>query len=339
MLRIGSFADMGRKLRIEYPGAIYHVMNRGDRREAIFHDDDDRLVFLETLEEACEKTGWQVHALCLMSNHFHLVPETPQANLVDGMKWFLGTYTKRFNRRHQMFGHLFSGRYKALIVDGSGSGYLRTACDYVHLNPQRAGLLAPDQKLSAYRWSSYAEYLKSPGRRKRWLRVDRLFGEVGIPKDSPAGRREFERRMELRRLESDPEQWKQLRRGWCVGDDTFRKELLERIDQRHGPNHYGDDRHESAQARAERIVLEELQRLGWSEQTLAQTRKGHPSKLGVALRLRRETTMTLIWIAERLRMGTRTHVAHLLYWHSRRCESDRMSTGAVIRQEVYNTRN
>ena len=94
-----------------------------------------------TLGEACGKTGWQVHALCLMPNHFHLVVETPQANLVAGMKWLLGTYTGRFNRRHKLFGHLFSGRYKALIVDGSGNGYLKTVCDYVHLNPARAKLL------------------------------------------------------------------------------------------------------------------------------------------------------------------------------------------------------
>jgi len=97
------------------------VMNRGDRRNAIFEDDEDRQRFWETLGEACAKTDWQVHALCLMDNHFHLVVETPNANLVAGMKWFLGTYTSRFNRRHKEFGHLFSGRYKALIVDGNGA--------------------------------------------------------------------------------------------------------------------------------------------------------------------------------------------------------------------------
>jgi putative transposase len=214
---------MARKLRVEYPGAVYHVMNRGDRREPIFMDDKDRQDFLATLGQACKKTGWQVHAFCLMPNHFHLVLETPQANLVAGMKWLLGTFTGRFNRRHKLFGHLFSGRYKALIVDGNGDGYLRTVCDYVHLNPVRAKMLAQNQKLFAYRWSSCRDYLKPARKRLCWLRVDRLLGEHGIPGDTKAGRGEFARRMEIRRaMEDDPAQLKKLRRGWCLGDEQFR---------------------------------------------------------------------------------------------------------------------
>jgi REP element-mobilizing transposase RayT len=183
-----KLAAMSRKLRIQYGGAIYHVMNRGDHQEAIFRSRQDRQLFLKTLGQACAKTDWQVHAWCLMSNHFHLVVETPKPNLVDGMKWLLGTYTARFNRRHKLFGHLFSGRYKALFVDGSGNGYLKTACDYVHLNPVRARLLSGRQKLSEFSWSSYPEYLKASGARPNWLRVDRLLGEHGILKDSAAGR-------------------------------------------------------------------------------------------------------------------------------------------------------
>src|SRR5204863_3777397 len=104
------------------------------------------------------------------------------------MQWFLGTYTARFNRRHRLFGHLFSGRYKSLIVDGSGNGYLRTVCHYVHLNPARARLIAPEEPLRAYPWSSFGEYLKPSAQRLAWLRVDRLLGELAIPKDSEAGR-------------------------------------------------------------------------------------------------------------------------------------------------------
>src|SRR5580658_5246803 len=216
---------MARQLRVEYPWAIYHVMNRGDRREAIFKDDRDRQTFLAALAEACAKTGWEVHALCLMGNHFHLVVETPQGNLVAGMKWLLGSYTGRFNRRHKLFGHLFSGRYKAVVVEGSGDGYFKTVCDYVHLNPVRAKLLTVKVKLRAYQWSSWPEYLKGPDKRWPWLRVDRLLGEYCIPKDSTAGRRRLEEAMEERRAAESGTDYKGLRRGWYFGGETVREEL------------------------------------------------------------------------------------------------------------------
>ena len=214
---------MPRQLRIEYPGAIYHVINRGDHREPIFRDDMDRRRFLATLGEACRKTDWQIHAYCLMLNHFHLVVETPGANLVAGMRWFLSTYTARFNRRHKQFGHLFSGRYKALVVDGSGNGYLQTVCEYVHLNPVRAKLLSADQPLREYAWSSWPQYLKVPEEREPWLRVDRLLGEMRIPADSVAGRAELENDLERRRAQE--RDYQGIRRGWCLGGETFREEL------------------------------------------------------------------------------------------------------------------
>src|SRR5437588_4637157 len=251
---------MARKLRVQYPGAIYHVMNRGDRREPIFRTDQDRELFLTTLGQACIKTDWQVHAWCLMDNHFHLVVETPTANLVEGMKWFLGTYTARFNRRHKLFGHLFSGRYKALLVEGNGNGYLKSVCDYVHLNPARAEVLGAKQKLSDYPWCSYGEYLNGTGQRSRWLRVDRLLGEWGIPKDSAAGREHFELLMETRRASEDVAELRKIRRGWCYGSEAFRAELLEQMEKSFGPHHDGPERHESAQAKAERLFNEELER-------------------------------------------------------------------------------
>ena len=253
---------MARKLRIEYPGAIYHVLNRGDHREAIFRDDIDRECFLATLAQTCARTNWQIHAWCLMGNHFHLVLETPQANLVAGMKWFLGTYTSRFNRRHKLSGHLFSGRYKALVVDGSGNGYLRSVCDYVHLNPVRAQLLTPQQRLKEYRWSSYPQYLKPPHKRLAWLRVGRLLGEMRIAQDSQAGRRQFQLNMEKRRQHENEPQWKNLRQGWCFGDEQFRQELLEQMSQQMRAHHGGPERIESAEAKAQRVVAEEIRRLG-----------------------------------------------------------------------------
>ena len=304
---------MARKLRVEYPGAIYHVMNRGDRREPIFLDEADRQRFVETLAEVCAKTGWQVHAYVLMPNHFHLVVETPRPNLVAGMKWFLGTYTSRFNRRHKLFGHLFSGRYKSLIVEGSGSGYLKSVCDYVHLNPARAKLVKVAQPLKRFAWSSWPAYLLAPSKRPAWLRVDRLLGEWGIPKDSTAGRQRLEQALEARRGVDDDEEFKPIRRGWCMGEETFRQELLAQMSERLGAEHYGDERAQTAQAMAEQIIVEELKRRRWKEVALKTRPKGDPAKVALAARLRAETTMTVGWIAERLGMGSRGYLNHLLY--------------------------
>ncbi len=304
---------MARKLRVEYPGAIYHVMSRGDRREAIFHDDTDRELFLATLGESCQKAVWEVQAFCLLPNHFHLVVETPQGNLVAGMQWLLGAYTGRFNRRHRLTGHLFSGRYKALIVDGSGDGYLKTVCDYVHLNPVRARLVAAAEPLRTYRWSSFPEYLQTVSRRVAWLRVGRLLGEYRIPKDSAAGRRAFEAAVEARRGHEEGGEYKRVRRGWCLGGEPFRQELLRQVDGQLGALNFGAERAESQAARAERLVQAELERLGWTAATLAQRPKGDLAKVRLAQRLRQETLVTLAWIAHRLQMGSVAYVNNRLF--------------------------
>ena len=304
---------MARKVRVEYPGAVYHVLSRGDRREPIFKDDKDRAMFLTTLADACSKADWQIHALCLMPNHFHMVLETPKGNLVAGMKWLLGTFTGRFNRRHKLVGHLFSGRYKALIVDGSGNGYLKTVCDYVHLNPSRARLLDPDEALKAFEWSSWPAYLKVPSQRPGWLRVDRLLGEYGIPKDSAAGRRSLESRLEARRATEDGRAYYGIRRGWYLGEEEFRQELLARMSERMGAEHYGTERQETEQEKAERIIREELGAGPGSEAELKKRPKGDLEKLRVAARLRSETTVTVKWVAERLAMGAPSYLHNRLY--------------------------
>lgn len=297
---------MPRQMRVQYPGAIYHLMSRGDRRENIFLDCDvDRQDFVKTLAETCQKTGFQIHAYCLMPNHFHLVAETPDANLVTGMAWLLSAYTIRLNHRHHLCGHVFSGRYKALIVDGGSPGYLKTVCDYVHLNPVRAGFLKPEDRLAAYPWSSLVWYAAAPEHRPGWMRVDRLLGEHGIREETAMGRQEFERRMELSRAaEEDEEALAPIRRGWCLGSEEFKRQMLARMDGQLGAHHAGGLHREHEERRAERIIAEELGRLGWGESDLVAWRKSAPGKLALAARLRRETTMPLKWIAARVHLGT-----------------------------------
>lgn len=303
---------MARKLPVQYSGAIYHVMNRGDHLEVIFRDAQDQEVFVRTLEECCIRTDWQVHCFCLMSNHFHLVIETPRPNLAEGMKWLLGTYTCRFNRKHKLFGHLFSGRYKAKPGDGSSSGYLKSACDYVHLNPVRAGLLTPEQPLQTYRSSSYPLYLLPPEKRPSWLRTDRLLGEWGILADSTAGRQQFALHMEARREAELTGDFTAMPRGWCIGSEQFREELLLQMTTVQGSKFAGPEWKETGQRKAECILAEELRRRGWNFQDLERLRKGDPEKLKIAGRLRAETTVTFEWIARHLRMGAPGYVSNCL---------------------------
>jgi putative transposase len=240
-----------------------------------------------------------------MRNHFHLVIETPEPNLVEGMSWLLSTYTIRLNRRHRLSGHVFSGRYKALLVDHSSNNYLRTVCDYVHLNPVRAGLLKTDDNLAAYPWSSLILYAAAREHRPSWLWVDRLFGAHGIPHDTPAARAEFQLRMEARRAEDQDEPTLQaIRQSWSFGSEQFKLELLQRLEGELGEHHSGHLHQQTSASRAERIIRQELTRLGWVESDLVSQRKNAPEKLAIAARLRKETTLTIKQIAARVHLGT-----------------------------------
>jgi len=165
--------------------------------------------------------------------------------------------------------------------------------------------------LEKFRWSSYVEYLKPPNQRPKWMRVDRLLGEKGIPKDSAAGRAQFALLMERGRQEEQSD-YQGIRRGWCLGSEEFRKELLASAVERVGPNHYGKQRQETGEQKPRRILSEKAKGLGWEDGELAKRRKGDPGKLAMARRLRQESTMSLKWIAEHLQMGSWTYVSNLL---------------------------
>jgi len=141
---------MSRPLRIEYPGAVYHITSRGNEKKIVFKDDHDRENFLGTLQHVNKRYHWICHAYCLMDNHYHLLIETPDGNLSLGMRQLNGVYTQLFNRRHKRTGHLFQGRYKAILIQKDS--YLLEVCRYVVLNPVRARRV---EKLEDWKWSSY----------------------------------------------------------------------------------------------------------------------------------------------------------------------------------------
>ena len=167
---------MSRPLRIEYPGAWYHVMNRGRRGEIIFSSSKDYEIFIELLQEAAELWAIRISAYCLMSNHYHLLIQTPKSNISRSMRHINGVYTQRHNRLHKYDGQLFRGRYKSILVEQDS--YLLELVRYIHRNPLRAGIV---EKLSDYRWSSHQGYI-SKSRRWSWLHKDNILAMLSSNK-------------------------------------------------------------------------------------------------------------------------------------------------------------
>ena len=202
---------MARPLRIEFSGALYHVTSRGDRREPIYEDDEDRLMFLGVLEEVVKRFNWLCHGYCLMTNHYHLVVETPDGNLSKGMRHLNGMYTQASNRRHVRTGHLFQGRFKGILVDKDS--YLLELTRYVVLNPVRAGMVKHPVK---YPWSSYRAMVgEAPT--PDWLETDATLAQFG------KRRADARRRYSQFVLEgiSEGSIWEGLRQQIYLGDEKF----------------------------------------------------------------------------------------------------------------------
>jgi len=205
---------MTRSLRIEYEGAVYHVTSRGNAKSEIYLGDEDRGLFLDVLQYVVERFSWKCHAYCLMSNHYHLMIETPQPNLSRGMSQLNGMFTQRFNRRHSRVGHVFQGRFKSIIVDKDA--YLLELSRYIVRNPVAADMV---KSVADWQWSSYqatSGISKAPG----FLHVDWLLSQFGN------SRRQAQRNY-IRFVNDDVSQspWQLLNGPDVLGDDEFREKL------------------------------------------------------------------------------------------------------------------
>ena len=302
---------MPRKLRVEYAGAVYHVISRGHYRKDLFTVGESGAAFERALFETVERCGWELLAYVIMSNHYHLAVRTPEANLVAGMKWLQSTFATRFNRFAGERGHVFEGRYKSLIVTEDQP--LMGLVDYIHLNPVRAKMKRIEN-LEEHQLSSYAKF---------WQRTSGCAGlsreatlsYYGLPR-SKAGMRKYRERLELAE-EADPKQRKVLFqrycRGWFLGSPTAKRELAKELVKANPLVEWdGADQRSLNEARWENIVREEMTRSGKAECDIDQDLKGAPWKVAIAKRLRRETTVGNPWIAERLSMGHRNHVSLLV---------------------------
>lgn len=324
---------MARSIRLEFEGAFYHVMARGNRRGPIFVDEDDRRFFLKCLAEVCEKTGWRVHAWVLMDNHYHLFIQTPEANLVEGMKWFQNTVTRRFNVRHREWGRLFGDRYKAVVVDGESPYYYETLWDYIHLNPGRAGLVDVTQGQSVldYPWSSLAGgYALMPHQRAKWLAAEQGLAMMGVA-DTAEGRGKLVERLDKRvagerersgfvAADADVDgRGSHLRRGWYWGKQAFAERLLKLGGDAIGRNRKarGYDASPERQAHGEQTAMELLEeglRLAqMGGEDLAGSRCTDPRKVLLAWLLWKKTTVSQAWIAGRLGMRNAANVSRVIH--------------------------
>ncbi|MBW1963241.1 MAG: transposase [Deltaproteobacteria bacterium] len=210
---------MARAWRIEFEGALYHVLSRGNERRDIFFCDHDRRMFLSTLGEMADRFAIEPCAYVLMNNHYHLLLHTLRANLSKAMQWFGVTYTNRFNARHSRSGHLFQGRFKSMVVQNDA--YLLRLSLYIHRNPLRAGLV---ERLADYRWSSYRVYAYGK-HGPDWLKTERVFNQFQNVKDRHAAYRKLIQQYaeEEQRLLED------LRHGFILGTEQFVELLKNRF--------------------------------------------------------------------------------------------------------------
>jgi len=212
---------MARPLRLEFAGALYHVTSRGDHQDAIYLTDDDRSAYLEILGDVCERYNWIVHAYCLMDNHYHILIETPDSNLSKGMRQLNGVYTQYFNRTHKRVGHVYQGRYKAIIVQKEA--YLLEVARYIVLNPVRARMV---RTAIDWPWSSYratAGQVDPP----IWLDCQWIIAHFSKRKTTAIDRyRQF-----VIEGKNQPSIWERLRNQIFIGNEDYIEKIQRKIEK------------------------------------------------------------------------------------------------------------
>jgi len=206
---------MARAWRIEYEGALYHVLSRGNEQRPIVIDDADRKLFLDTVAQMAERFEVDIFAYVLMDNHYHLLFRTRRANLSKSMQWFGATYTNRFNMKHNRSGHLFQGRFKNMLVENDA--YLLQLSYYIHRNPLRAKMV---KRLASYRWSSYRAY--AYGRPiPKWLNTDMILSHFTNVEDPHRAYRQDAQKY----AREEQRIWEDLRHGIFLGTEKFTEKI------------------------------------------------------------------------------------------------------------------
>jgi putative transposase len=320
---------MARQPRFQYAGAVYHVMARGDGGKQLFIQKEDHESFLVWLERVCGSHGWRVHAWVLMGNHFHLLLETPEANLSSGMRVLLGTFSQAWNSRYQRRGHVFQGRYKAVPVAGESAAdahYFKSVADYIHLNPARAGLAGGAKgKLVNFPWSSLPRY-SNQGNPPAWMEINRVLDSFKLSHDR-RGRNAYVAWLEARASTDggkiDEASMAALRGGWYLGKESFRDKLLSLMDKamtakpggtHKKASHAGGAVRAHNENEAERIlgVVGAALDLPLLREELSLLKKSDRRKVICAAVAKGRTAVSNDWLAERLAMGHPSYVSTLV---------------------------
>jgi len=309
---------MPSKVRIEYEGACYHVINRGNYRSDVFAARGAPESFLRTLGQAAQRYAWKIHAYVIMRNHYHLAIETPRPNLSAGMHWLQGTFASRFNRFRKQNGRLFQGPYKALLIEDREA--LRRVVDYIHLNPVRAGAVPPAQ-VGRHAWSSLKAF-KAGTKKPDWLASGGWVGRGERWKDTPKGAAAYEKH--LVELGSDEAAQKEaglikLSQGWTIGTPAWRRTMAREYAQRKKVSGMGlskDEVKQIGEAHNENALEEAMKKAGRAEAELRTKPKAADWKVQMALEMR-ERGVPVAWLAERLCLGKAASVRSIL-WKARR---------------------
>ncbi len=296
---------MARNPRVQFPGAIYHVTNRGNDRDNLFATPAAASAFIDCLWEVCEQTKWKIHAYCMLRNHYHLAIETPEGNLVEGVHWLQSTYGNRFNRFRKESGRTFQGRYKAILIE-PGIHLLYLTC-YLHLNPVRANLVSLEQ-LADFRWSSYRAFRRmDKGSRPGPLTSQPWLSELGGAQDAPDGWQTYHRYLE--RLMEEPKLLSQagfdkIGRGWVFGSEDFRRHrLIDLQAQTEARDWGGRELAETARARWEVALTSGAKQLCRNLDSAQLDPKSADWKVALATWMKTHTTVNNRWLSERLHMG------------------------------------
>lgn len=292
---------MARRLRIQFPGARYHVINRGNLRHDIFATAGARRSFVSVAGEACEKFGWRMHAYVVMQNHFHLALETPDPNLVAGMHWLQTTFSVRLLRFHGQHGHVFQGRYKSPVIQDDA--HLARVCAYIHLNPVRAGVVTAEC-LEQFAASSLSAWLA--GSAPAWLQPAVVLEAAGCANQSKPWLAYLAYLVAIAKGDSRDERMVRggFSRDWAIGTAAWRKALArEHAHLALAPELAQSEVKELQSERWERALESALQESGQSPAELGSAPKSAPWKRALARKLRDTAAPPYRWLAAKLCMG------------------------------------